>query len=154
MNQNNPVNFSSVKAGDMVLVPVSIRYGFNSSLSYMVQRKVDRVTPTQFVVGDSKFYKADGRFVGDSWGRAYPVSVIGQKVGEWNPQVVVDDTARYETDVRKLKAVALIKKSLEQLGTLMSDTKKCLELDLEALETVSESVTQSVGVIEEKIKPS
>lgn len=108
------MKFSNIKVGDDVLVEVKYTYAFNSSLTYKVRQKVTRVTPTQFLVGETKFYKEDGCLVGDRWTKAYSMSDIGQKISQWEP-VLEDQTEQYKEDIKKVKMVKEIKKNLEQL---------------------------------------
>ena len=60
------MKFKDIKKGDQVLVRVRIQYGWNNSETFNLIRKVDRVTKTQFIIGDWRFSKSDGNGIGYS----------------------------------------------------------------------------------------
>jgi len=136
--------FNDVKAGDVVLAPVSIRYGFNSSLKFLVQKKVDRVTNTQIIIGEDKYKKENGRIVGgSSFVQIYPMSEAGKKVSTW--ETITDQTEEYKMAIQKVKQLNLLRKQLETLEkTISNDMDKIIKnVDLSQIESMVKTVTEA-----------
>jgi hypothetical protein len=57
------MKFENVKAGDNVLVREEVRIGWSSSQGFWLLKTVDKVTPKQFIVGNSRYRKIDGSCV-------------------------------------------------------------------------------------------
>lgn len=55
------MKFDELNAGDKILMTTVLRHGFSIVKTFMLPQIVDRVTDTQFVVGNRRFYREDGR---------------------------------------------------------------------------------------------
>jgi len=142
--------FNDVKVGDKVLCPVSIRYGFNSNKHYHVQKSVTRLTTTQIVIGDKKFYKEDGREVGGaSWDKIFFVNEAGVAKKD-SFTVVQDQTQEYIDDAAKIKKMNLIQKEMEVLEASMRSVPNVLKtLSVAELE----NTYQSLVAVNQKLNP-
>lgn len=142
------MKFQDIKVGDSVLCSVSIRYGFNSSVNYLVQKKVTRLTNTQIVIGEQKFYKEDGREVGDSWNQIYLLSEIGTQGRHYRQ--IEDETQKYMNDVAKVKQISLISKELSKLEKSLQSIPNVLKnISVSDLENTSNLLTS----INQKLNP-
>lgn len=133
--------FNDVKAGDVVLAPVAIHYGFNSSLKFLVQKKVDRVTNTQIIIGDNKYKKENGRVVGGgSFAQIYLMSENGTKISEW--ETISDQTQEYRQTVQKVKQLNALRKELQSLeSTIINHMEKVIKnVELSQLESIVQNV--------------
>lgn len=135
--------FNEVKAGDVVLAPVAISYGFNSSLKFLVQKKVDRVTNTQIIIGDNKYKKENGRIVGgSSFAQIYLMSENGTKVSNW--ETITDQTQEYRETVQKVKALNTLRKELQSFeSTIINHMDKVIKkVELSQLESIFQTVAE------------
>ncbi|MBI89994.1 MAG: hypothetical protein CMG60_07905 [Candidatus Marinimicrobia bacterium] len=67
--------FENIKPGDLVLVPVEVRIGWNSR-KYRIPQKVTRTTRTQIIVNGKRYRRDDGRAIGSGgyFDEAYPTT--------------------------------------------------------------------------------
>ena len=61
------MKFTDIKAGDTVYVKAIVNYGFSGGKGFWVPKIVDRVTPKQFLIGEVRYSKEDGRRIGGRW---------------------------------------------------------------------------------------
>lgn len=71
------LRFGHLETGDMALERNSIRIGYSSEVTFAVKRRVERTTPTQIIIGNSRYRKDDGRAVGEA-GRLFTEDDIGE----------------------------------------------------------------------------
>lgn len=94
-------NLDNIKAGDRVIV---------HSYGYLRVATVDRVTPTQIIVGHSKYRRKNGNAVGGGiWGADF----ISRAEGE-NLKVAERETKAYEAAA--LKALCAAHKTLKAIS--------------------------------------
>ncbi|ECA9746842.1 hypothetical protein EUC00_19955 [Salmonella enterica subsp. enterica serovar Haduna] len=60
------LRFGHLETGDMALERNSIRIGYSPEVTFAVKRRVERTTPTQIIIGNSRYRKDDGRAVGEA----------------------------------------------------------------------------------------
>ncbi|KAA6928187.1 hypothetical protein E4978_24315 [Salmonella enterica subsp. enterica serovar Lubbock] len=60
------LRFGHLETGDMTLERNSIRIGYSPGVTFAVKRRVERTTPTQIIVGNTRYRKDDGRAIGEA----------------------------------------------------------------------------------------
>ncbi|ECV7244341.1 hypothetical protein ZV48_18950 [Salmonella enterica subsp. enterica serovar Typhimurium] len=60
------LRFGHLETGDMALERNSIRIGYSPEVTFAVKRRVERTTPTQIIIGNTRYRKDDGRAVGEA----------------------------------------------------------------------------------------
>lgn len=60
------LRFGHLETGDMTLERNSIRIGYSPEVTFAVKRRVERTTPTQIIVGNTRYRKDDGRAIGEA----------------------------------------------------------------------------------------
>jgi len=98
------VKFENIKAGDKVMIRSEVRVGWGGGESFWLPRTVDKVTPKQLVVGNSRYKKDTGAAIGDYYSKS--AKLIGE---------VKDETKERNALVRKLNDAYEIKKIIEKI---------------------------------------
>lgn len=57
----------TLKVGDVVLIHLGIRYSLGSEKVFFVRVNIDKITPTQVVIGSDRYRKSDRRMIGGSY---------------------------------------------------------------------------------------
>ena len=110
------MKFENIKTGDLVLVQVGVRHGWGLSKPFWVKRQVARVTPKQFVVGDSKYRKDNGRYIGDRYHG--PAKEIGEEEDQSKDR---SEFARKINAAHEInKVIGLLKLTIKQTRCLKS----------------------------------
>lgn len=118
-------SFKEIKKDDIVLVPVKVSFRFYEE-TFFLEKKVTRVTKTQFVCGDIRASKKDGSIIG----RNYEfIRAVGEVV--YNGKVLSDESKELLIFKEKMRLAhnilnfeikengfKLIKLRLEQLSEL------------------------------------
>ena len=147
------MSLQNIKAGDVVLAPVSITYGFNQSINYLVRRKVDRVTNTQIIIKDTKYKKESGAVVGgSSFEKIYDLSQIGTKISTYGNNIIEDQTEDYKADVLKVNQLNALRKQFEAFQKLVGNEFPKLLKTVELPEL--EVLTQNMLALNEKVTKS
>lgn len=123
------MEYKSVKVGDVVLISVDVKYGFGSSKSFRIYKKVERVTPKQFIVDNRRFRKIDGHEMGSSFSRVYKA---GEKIG-WNGEEVIVDQLNNMVYFRKKV------KALNEIENYINFKTLSVDLPLKTLEEVKDN---------------
>lgn len=134
------MSFQEIKAGDKVLCLTFLRYGFGTKIFYWIQKTVTRTTDTQIIIEKEKFYKEDGRQVGDSWNQIYHLYTK-----------IEDQTEQYLEDVAKFKKIVSILRETEKLMKSLNDIPT-------ALKTLSvaelENTVTALNSVNKKLEPT
>ena len=86
--------FKDIQIDDVVYVEVMITIAFNRGRSFWMPRKVDRITPTMFVIGDTRYRKNNGRVVDRNSYGDYAKN-LGDDGTYHNGEPVTDQTVEY-----------------------------------------------------------
>ena len=66
------MKFKDIKAGDTVYIQKGVKPSlFDNSVYFWIPAQVERITPSQFIIGEKQYRKIDGRAVGGSHGKAH-----------------------------------------------------------------------------------
>lgn len=127
------MKYENIKPGEKVLIPVSVRYGFNSSEEFLIEKEVLRTTKTLFVVNidgkELKFKKDSGRQVGGNYfDRA---RFVGEEYYDLNRKcIATDQTQEMMQFKKKVRAVNKLNHDIQNLNRFSP-------ADFESLEEVS-----------------
>ena len=104
--------FDDLKVGNTVMIEELVSYGWNTSESFFIPKKVTRVTNTQFVINGDRRFKKDGREIGyNKYSNAY---FLGDKYG-WRTELVKDQTEEKKSFAEKIKLEVKIRTDIESL---------------------------------------
>lgn len=131
------MKFENVKVGDMVFVEETVKNGFHGGESFYIPRRVTKESPTQFWVGDYRYFKKDGKRIG-VYGE-YAWQEGGNPIG-WRNETVTDQTAEMEAFKQKIAIQMQLRRKLEGLKLDRNSEKSLDEMNeilalVEQLET-------------------
>lgn len=108
------MKFENIKTNDIVFIEEDVRYGWNTSESFYIPKKVIRVTKTQFVTEGDRRFKKDGREIGhNTYGsNAY---FLGDKSSYYKKGLVKDQTQDKIVFTEKIQLEIKIGKDIETL---------------------------------------
>lgn len=108
--------FENIKPGDKVFIEESIRYGWNSKKKFWIEKEVDRITQTQFLIGGRRFKKDNGREIGSN---GFDIARFEGEVlpGHWQARrTVTDQSEEMAAFKRQIKLVELVNRDLSGLS--------------------------------------
>jgi len=122
------MKFENIEVGDNVLIMDEVRIGWGGGESFWLPKKVDKVTPKQFVIGNSRYKKDDGSCVGGKYlNKAKLIGEEESQLEERNNLVKRLNTAH---EIRKLidsvkvshehKNLFVILNKLKEIDTLIN----------------------------------
>lgn len=106
------MKFENIKVGDTVLVEDKVSYGWNLAEAFLVPKKVERVTKTQFIIEGGDKFRKDGRIISRKFVNAYN---FGDKVGLLRDRVAKDESELMEVFKAKLGVEKSINKKSESI---------------------------------------
>ena len=120
------MKFKDIKVGDTVFVEETVKNGFSGGESFYIPKPVTKVTPAQFFIGDLRYFKKDGKQVGNYGEYAY---LEGDNPIGWGNESVTDQTAKMETFKQKIAVQMQLRRKFEGLKLDRNSDKSLDELN-------------------------
>jgi hypothetical protein len=129
--------FEKIKVGDEVLRSTSVRYGWNQGKTFYIKKNVDRITKTQFCIGNVRYRKDSGAGIG-SRSECYPIGY------ERCNKPLEDQTEEYMKFIAYVSAYNKCSNSLFALG------RKCITMhfNVDDLSKIDKFATEIINVID------
>jgi len=121
------MKFENIAIDDTVYIRTGVRDGYNTA-HFWIPRKVEKVTPKQFMVSGERYKKEDGAQIGDVY--AYACN-LGDNTGSMSGGDVTNQMKEKNDFVHKRNMCANISLITRKLGSInfSADTKNLVEIN-------------------------
>lgn len=143
INKKPMSKFENIQPGDKVFVKESVQYGYRDYERFWIEKEVDRITQTLFIIGKRRFSKQTGREMGHntygSWAR-----VEGECPDLWRPkEIVIDQSTEMKAFQDRVRLEAAVNSAIAGLPNRIPS----LEIEPDQLEKAIEMLSELTDIL-------